>query len=95
MVLCSLKGPIHVQNVDARLPTYAYRNFDQNSVLLKFFKKGDSGSDERPRKQWKWSKQWLLQRPTFGQANLLKEIRISEPKDFRGFYFFCYDNHLI
>ena len=52
---------------------------------------------ERPCKQTKWSKDWLLRRRTYGHANLLKEIRISEPEDFRHFYFFkfCYDNHLI
>ena len=42
-------------------------------------------SDERPRKQRKWSKTLLLQRRTYRHANLLKEIRVSEPEDFRNF----------
>ena len=41
--------------------------------------------DERPRKRRKWSKDWLLQRGTYGHAKLLKELRISEPEDFRNF----------
>ncbi|KAK3784021.1 hypothetical protein RRG08_025215 [Elysia crispata] len=41
--------------------------------------------DERPRKQRKWSKNLLLQRRNYGHANLLKEIRVSEPEDFRDF----------
>ena len=43
-----------------------------------------------PCKQRKWSKDWLLQRRTYGHANLLKEIRNSEPESFRNFYFFLF-----
>ena len=41
-----------------------------------------------PCKQRKWSKDWLLQRRTYGHANLLKEIRNSEPESFCNFFFF-------
>ena len=53
------------------------------------------GSDEGPRKQGKWSKPWLLQRPTFEHANFLKEIRISEPEDCRDFYVFSFVKTII
>lgn len=42
-------------------------------------------SDETPRKKRKWSKDWFLKRATYGHANLLQELRLSEPEDFRNF----------
>ena len=42
--------------------------------------------DKKKRKlRRKWSKDWLLQRVTYGHANLLKELRINEPEDFHNF----------
>ncbi|KAK3737678.1 hypothetical protein RRG08_066365 [Elysia crispata] len=42
-------------------------------------------SDETLCQRRKWSKNWLLQRGTYRHATHLKELRISEPEDFRNF----------
>lgn len=42
--------------------------------------------DERKvRKKRKWCKNWLLQRRIYTHMNLLKELRTSEPSDFKNY----------
>ena len=42
-------------------------------------------SDKPPGKRRKWSKDWFLKRETYGHVNLLQELRVNEPEDFRNF----------
>lgn len=37
------------------------------------------------RKRRKWCKNWLLQRRIYTHMNLLKELRTSEPSDFKNY----------
>lgn len=42
-------------------------------------------SDKPPGKRRKWSKDGFLKRETYGHVNLLQELRVNEPEDFRNF----------
>lgn len=42
-------------------------------------------SDKPPGKRRKWSKDWFLKRETYWHVNLLQEIRVNQPEDFRNF----------
>ena len=42
-------------------------------------------TDVPKRKRAKWSKEWFLQRSTFGHTKLLRELSHNEPSDLKNF----------
>ncbi|CAH1964688.1 unnamed protein product [Acanthoscelides obtectus] len=45
----------------------------------------DVGVNKRKRKQRVWMKEWLKKRSLFSHANLLKELQVSSPLDYKNY----------
>ena len=45
----------------------------------------ENETDFPRRKRAKWSKEWFLQRSTFGHTKLLRELSHNEPSDLKNF----------